>query len=722
MASVWFEGAPDAPRYPLLEGSVDADVIVVGGGVAGAVAAWRAASRGKRVILLEQSRLAAGDTGLTTAMLTRVPDAEADALAKRHGRGFLRRVFEATGAAQKELFSIIMEEGLDCEFAPCDTLHYAYRAGDPDLKKQWEAVKDADPHAHFLPDAAHEAGIAAAVEAITYEDEGRFHPRKFVLALLSTPTARERVRVFEGSGLLSAAVSGGVLVKTRRGEARAPRLVLAAGWPPDAFKELRVLLEPKVSYVIAARTKGRKPFADRNFWDTEAPYNYFRWIDGERFVLGGVDRGAEETIPLEEARGALETFLKTRLRGECETVAAWSGSLFFSEDGLPYVGPHPWYGGRVLFVGGLGGNGMVMGSMAGLIAGDLAAGIAHPHAELFSLGRTRADKRLVRPKPAGAGAKPWRWIFPIVWLAVLAMPALAFFGARGGTGFLKGLDFKTLRLLTFPLLGLYAFTLIWAQLVIGANMRWLRRLFPRIETFHRTEGIFALVFALAHPLFLATGLGLAEYLKIEFVDPRLKWAVLLGDLQLLLLVTTVATALLMKRPWLRRRWHLIHYANYAVFAMVWVHSWTLGSDVRTTSLKWLWFFFGATGIASAVMRFWPGTRGLSPSGGSAHASGAGWTRAMKLTELEEGRPSCANVGERKLMLVRLGPAVHALDNVCTHAGGPLCNGRIEGTEIECPWHQSRFDVRTGEVRAGPAAQPQPRYETRIKDGEVEVKI
>jgi nitrite reductase/ring-hydroxylating ferredoxin subunit/uncharacterized membrane protein len=63
----------------------------------------------------------------------------------------------------------------------------------------------------------------------------------------------------------------------------------------------------------------------------------------------------------------------------------------------------------------------------------------------------------------------------------------------------------------------------------------------------------------------------------------------------------------------------------------------------------------------------------------------------------------------------------AISAVCNHFGGPLEEGDREGDTVVCPWHKSRFDLRSGEAIDGPAVFPQPCYETRLRDGKIEVK-
>ena len=57
---------------------------------------------------------------------------------------------------------------------------------------------------------------------------------------------------------------------------------------------------------------------------------------------------------------------------------------------------------------------------------------------------------------------------------------------------------------------------------------------------------------------------------------------------------------------------------------------------------------------------------------------------------------------------------YAIGNVCTHVGGPLAEGTLEGYEIECPWHGSKFDVKSGEPTRPPAKRPEPTYEIKVE--------
>jgi len=99
---------------------------------------------------------------------------------------------------------------------------------------------------------------------------------------------------------------------------------------------------------------------------------------------------------------------------------------------------------------------------------------------------------------------------------------------------------------------------------------------------------------------------------------------------------------------------------------------------------------------------------------------------MKADDVREGVLTAAEVslGEVTvpLVLMRKGREILALNNTCSHLGGPLAEGKlVDEWCVECPWHASRFDFRDGSVKQGPAAYAQPRFEARISGDMIEVR-
>jgi nitrite reductase/ring-hydroxylating ferredoxin subunit/uncharacterized membrane protein len=98
-----------------------------------------------------------------------------------------------------------------------------------------------------------------------------------------------------------------------------------------------------------------------------------------------------------------------------------------------------------------------------------------------------------------------------------------------------------------------------------------------------------------------------------------------------------------------------------------------------------------------------------------------WTPAADTNELTDGVPLCATVAGQPVLLVRRGETIHALANRCTHRGGPLHEGMLDGDTITCPWHGTCFKLEDGSVERGPAAYPQPVYDVRTLGTTVEVR-
>jgi nitrite reductase/ring-hydroxylating ferredoxin subunit len=98
-----------------------------------------------------------------------------------------------------------------------------------------------------------------------------------------------------------------------------------------------------------------------------------------------------------------------------------------------------------------------------------------------------------------------------------------------------------------------------------------------------------------------------------------------------------------------------------------------------------------------------------------------WTDVLGADELGEGQMRCVLADDTPVMVARTDGGVYALSNRCSHRGGPLHEGKLEGVEVTCPWHHSVFDVRDGALVHGPAAYPQPGWDTRLREGRIEVR-
>ena len=98
-----------------------------------------------------------------------------------------------------------------------------------------------------------------------------------------------------------------------------------------------------------------------------------------------------------------------------------------------------------------------------------------------------------------------------------------------------------------------------------------------------------------------------------------------------------------------------------------------------------------------------------------------WTRAADASQLPEGRMTRIVVDDTPVLLLRRGEEIFALHDRCSHRGCSLSDGELEGDDVVCACHGSRFDIRSGALKQGPATSPQPAFQVRLVDELVEIR-
>lgn len=115
------------------------------------------------------------------------------------------------------------------------------------------------------------------------------------------------------------------------------------------------------------------------------------------------------------------------------------------------------------------------------------------------------------------------------------------------------------------------------------------------------------------------------------------------------------------------------------------------------------------------------TKGTGVNHTAWEAAGEDYEAVLPVESVEENKLYRVTAAGVPVVLLRQGLQFYALSATCPHAGGPLDEGPLDGDVVECPWHGSRFCMRDGRVLTGPATVNAPRYDVRVRDGQVEVK-
>ncbi len=97
---------------------------------------------------------------------------------------------------------------------------------------------------------------------------------------------------------------------------------------------------------------------------------------------------------------------------------------------------------------------------------------------------------------------------------------------------------------------------------------------------------------------------------------------------------------------------------------------------------------------------------------------------IKVADAKDISPSQmkeVEVDGQKIIIANINGKYYAIGSICTHEGGPLADGTLSGYEVECPWHGSKFDLRTGQVTNPPANEPEPAYELKVEGTQILIK-
>ena len=97
-------------------------------------------------------------------------------------------------------------------------------------------------------------------------------------------------------------------------------------------------------------------------------------------------------------------------------------------------------------------------------------------------------------------------------------------------------------------------------------------------------------------------------------------------------------------------------------------------------------------------------------------------KVARLSEMPPGTCRRVDAGGQAVAVFNVEGTIYALGGKCTHRGGPLGEGELDGTVVTCPWHGAQFDVTTGQVVGPPAGQNVPAYTVVVYGDDIQVDV
>lgn len=100
----------------------------------------------------------------------------------------------------------------------------------------------------------------------------------------------------------------------------------------------------------------------------------------------------------------------------------------------------------------------------------------------------------------------------------------------------------------------------------------------------------------------------------------------------------------------------------------------------------------------------------------------GMVSVATTSELGPGQAKLVEIKGQSIALFNVGGTYYAIENTCTHVGGPLSEGEIEGTSVTCPWHGAQFDLTTGKVLTPPASADVKRFPVQVQGDQIQIEV
>jgi gamma-glutamylputrescine oxidase len=378
--SYYTRTANPAPARPALEGEIEADVCIVGGGLAGLSTALSLAERRRNAVVLEARRVAWGASGRNGGFVGPGYAAGVDAVVKRVGRERARQLYGFTREAVARIRDRIERYTIACEPVQSGML----RAWWTDDRDEPRRIRDhlqetLGVELEFWPrERVRETLVTQRYhDALLYPHAFHFHPLNYALGV-ATATEAQGGRIFESSPVIELRTDGAEKrVRTARGTVRARSVVMACGGYLDGLHpQLSGAIRPIATWVMVTEPLGERLQAAMrgpySVIDSRFDFDYYRPLPDTRILWGGgitIRRSDPSRLGAIMLRKLLTVY--PQLAG-VRVETAWSGLMGYPRHSMVQVGevsPGVWY------AMGFGGHGMGTTTMAGeLVAAAIAEG------------------------------------------------------------------------------------------------------------------------------------------------------------------------------------------------------------------------------------------------------------------------------------------------------------------------------------------------------------
>ena len=387
--SVWM-ATVTVPKFSKLLSNVQADVCIIGAGIAGLTTAYLLGRAGESVVVLDDGPIVSGETERTTAHLATALDDRYMELERLHGEKGARLAAESHSAAIKQIERIVREEHIDCDFEYLNGYLFVPPGESTGvLDREMAAAQRAGLRdVHMVPRAPITSFDTG--RALCFPRQAQFHPLKY-LAAVSQAIMRDGGRIYTETHATKIEGGKSARIETQDGRTITSKaVVVATNTPVNDLLAIHTKQAAYRTFVIGA-TVPTGSIRPGLYWDTADPFHYVRLsrsLSGsDVLIVGGEDHKTGQADDAEARYGRLEKWARARFPMMTDIVFRWSGQVMETVDGLAFIGRNPMDEPNVYIATGDSGNGMTHGTIAGILLTDLIQGRDNAWSTLYEPSR-----------------------------------------------------------------------------------------------------------------------------------------------------------------------------------------------------------------------------------------------------------------------------------------------------------------------------------------------
>ncbi|MGP1909574.1 NAD(P)/FAD-dependent oxidoreductase [Metabacillus sp. JX24] len=390
----WPKTISSTQKYPELRESITCDVLIVGGGMSGALCAHTLSAYNLKTVLVEKRIVGSGSSSANTGLLQFSNDKMLHEFIKEIGKDEAVRFYKMCLKAVDELEKTAKSLSQPVDFIRRKSLYYASDEKDVSkLKKEFKALsKHGFPVSFLEEDEIEERFGFKKPAALLTDGDAEVNPYKFIQTLMKDAHQRG-VHIYENTPVEEAERDGEyVTMQTSHGTIRAKNVIYSTGYETIPFAK-KLGADVNRTYAIATTpVASLENWEDQSLiWETKRPYFYMRTTVDGRIVAGGLDEDkmeapSNEDIIRERGQRLLDKIKEHYPSYDMEVDSAWGASFGESDDGLPFIGQHPKKD-NIYYCLGFGGNGTVYSMLGAEIIKDLILYQSHPDADIVRLDR-----------------------------------------------------------------------------------------------------------------------------------------------------------------------------------------------------------------------------------------------------------------------------------------------------------------------------------------------